>query len=239
MFRLYYLDYKGREKERNVLSKLFEEHTGGGFCHAWYMRRFLQSVRVQEEQMPHSGLGLKSYVQWSSPIRRFSDLQVHASVKRYLRRRKIYELLQANLTIPQGISAIDLGISDPLFQNGADEVGLTNHEIGINDLDSDINFFDGLGLVGAAKTLQRQSQQYWIFEHVRRLKQSDPDKIYTSCVLGCIDPERQQYAVYIFDLGFEHRYISPIGRLEPGTTLRLKVDNVNPRADLLNFVRVV
>jgi RNB domain len=232
-------DFKGRGKERSVLSNLIEENTGSGLCSTWYMRRFLQSVKVQEEQMPHSGLGLQSYVQWSSPIRRFSDLQVHASVKRFLRRRIVYEMIENDLTIPQGIKATDLGISPLLFRTDVGILALTKLKIDVDDLDSDLNFFDGLGLVGAGKSLQRQSQQYWILEHVRRLKQSEPGKVFIACVLGCIDPVRQQYAVYIFDLGFEHRYISPIGRLEPGSMLRLTVDNVNPRADLLQFVRVV
>jgi RNB domain len=216
-----------------------EENAGGGLCYAWYMRRFLHSVRVQEGQMPHSGLGLQSYVQWSSPIRRFSDLQVHASVKRFLRRRQLYDFIQKNVTVPRGITPMDLGILPHLFVNDSDRLVLTKNIIEVDDLDLDLNFFDGLGLVGACKNLQRQSQRYWILEYIWRLNQSEQRKVFHACVLGCIDPERQQYAVYIYDLGFEHRYVSPLGRLEPGTILQLKVDSVNPRADLLNFVRVV
>ena len=49
---------------------------GGGFCHAWYARRFFKPVTVSDMDKPHYGLGLDCYVQWSSPIRRLGDLQV-------------------------------------------------------------------------------------------------------------------------------------------------------------------
>lgn len=62
-----------------MLMSLLEYNVGGGLCHAWYVRRFLQNVRVTEQQAPHAGLGLKSYVQWTSPIRRLSDLHVSLS----------------------------------------------------------------------------------------------------------------------------------------------------------------
>jgi RNB domain len=210
------------------------------------MRRFLQSVRIQEQQSPHSGLGLQSYVQWSSPIRRFSDLQVHASVKRYLRRRRFYELILQNETIPDGIRAIDLGISNDVFEkikNHAQEsswnLSPDATTITINDLDQDLNFSEGLGLITAGKNLQRLSQKYWLFEYIRRTHVTDPTRVYPACVLGCIDTDRQQYAIYVYDLGLEHRYVSPIDNLKPGTNLQLKVDTVTPRAGLLNFVRVV
>lgn len=234
-------DFKGRSREYNVLQSLLEHDIGNGLCHAWYMRRFLQSVRIQEQQAPHSGLGLQSYVQWSSPIRRFSDLQVHASVKRYLRRQRLYELFNQNEVIPNRLRPIDFGISNDAFVETNDDESLTliRNSITIDDLDQDLNFLEGLGLVTAGKNLQRQSQKYWLFEYIRRTNEVDPTFVYKACILGCIDSERQQYAIYVYDLGLEHRYISPINSLEPGTILRLKVDSVNPRAGLLNFVRVV
>ena len=214
---------------------LLESNVGNGLCHAWYTRRFLESVSVTETKMPHSGLGLDCYVQWSSPIRRFSDLQVHASVKRYLRRRRVYELLQNGQPIPEGVSAFDLGIPPEAMGNGR----FTKDAVTADDLDNDINFMEGVGLIGAGKRLQRQSQQYWLFEHVRRLKEANPDTKFSIVILGCVDPEKSQFAIYVKELGLEHRYTSPGGRLEPGTELLVKVDNIQPRLGLLSFVLVV
>lgn len=214
---------------------LLESNVGSGLCHAWYTRRFLGSVSVTEIKMPHSGLGLECYVQWSSPIRRFSDLQVHASVKRYLRRRRVYELLQSGQPIPEGVSAFDLGIPPEAMGNGR----LSKDAVTADDLGNDINYMEGVGLIGAGKRLQRQSQQYWLFEYVRRLKETDPDTTFSIVVLGCVDPEKSQFAIFVKELGLEHRYTSPGGRLEPGTELLVKVDNIQPRSGLLSFVLVV
>jgi exoribonuclease R len=228
-------DFKGRSRERNVMMNLLESNAGMGFCYAWYCRRFLESVSVTEIPTPHSGLGLNCYVQWSSPIRRFSDLQVHATVKRYLRRRKVYELLYNGENIPDGVLAVDLGIPANLLQKGH----IDAHSVTLNDLDNDIDYMDGIGLVAAGKKLQRLSQQYWLFEYIRRMKETNSETTFTVIILGCVDPDRYQFAIYVKELGLEHRYTSPAGRLEPGAEFRVKVDTVNPRSGLLSFVRVV
>lgn len=61
------------------------QHNAYGY--AWYIRRFLSPVIVQTTPAPHAGLGVPVYVQWTSPIRRFGDLQMHSVLKEYLRRR--------------------------------------------------------------------------------------------------------------------------------------------------------
>jgi len=228
----YDTDFKARSRERKVMMELLEYNVGHGFCHAWYARRFLSSVSVTETVQPHSGLGLECYVQWSSPIRRFSDLQVHAAVKRYLRRRKVYELQK----IPHGITALDLGL--PKSAVGSDG-SLTTDTITTDILDQDIDFMEGVGLIGAARTLQRQSQQYWLFEYIRREKEMDRNKIYNAVILGCVDPEKQQYAIYLKELGLEHRYSAPGGGVKIGAVVQLKVDKVAPRGGILSFFRVV
>jgi hypothetical protein len=213
---------------------LLEYNIGDGYCHAWYARRFLQSVRVTEEQLPHSGLGLSNYVHWSSPIRRFGDLQVHACVKRFLRRKRVYELIREGQKIPDGVTACDLGLPEhSLSQEGT----ILVDSIYDYTLDQDVDYREGGGMFGAARTLQRQSQQYWMFEYVERQRVTQPDKIYESVILGCIDPERGQHAIYLYELGLEHRYTSPGGRLDPGVKLQLRVDNVSPRNGILSFVR--
>lgn len=229
------LDFMARARERNVMHELLEENVGMGLCHAWYTRRFLESVSVTETQKPHSGLGLDCYVQWSSPIRRFSDLQVHAAVKRHLRRRRVYELLRSGQPIPEEVRATDLGVPPEAIENGR----FAEASTAIDDLDEDIDYMEGVGLIQAGKKLQRQSQQYWLFEYIRRLKEADLDTTFSIVVLGCVDPEKCQFAIYVKELGLEHRYTSPGGRLEPGTELRMKVDSVAPRSGLLTFVIVV
>lgn len=65
------------------------------------------------------------------------------------------------------------------------------------------------------------------------------DRAFSAVVLGCIDPARKQYAIYVGELGLEHRYSNPAGRLEAGATLQLRVDNVSPKLGVLSFVQVV
>ena len=54
----------------------FLYNMGKRYPHAWYARRFFNRVDVSEDPGPHFGMGLDCYVQWSSPIRRITDLQV-------------------------------------------------------------------------------------------------------------------------------------------------------------------
>ena len=227
-------DFKSRARERRVMKDLKEFNVGGGLCYAWYARRFLLPVRVSEHAFPHSGLGLDCYVQWTSPIRRFSDLQSHASVKRALRRQRLAELIQKGDPVPSSLAPTDFGF--PFDDWPADMKHLL--ELSQDDLDQDMNFMQGIGLIGASRTLQRQSQQYWLYEYIARCNKRQPNLTYTAVVLGCVDPERQQYAIYVYELGLEHRYTSP-GRLDPGTRLRLLVDSVYPRLGLLSFVRAL
>lgn len=217
------------------MNNLLETNAGKGLCHAWYSRRFLESVSISHVPSLHSGLGLECYVQWTSPIRRFSDLQVHAAVKRYLRRRRVFDLMQQGKPIPEGVSSIDLGISPRVLPQGP----CLGSTIDFNDLDNDLDYLEGLGLIAAGKKLQRLSQQYWLFEYIRRLKEANTETTFNVVVLGCVDPDKHQFAIYVKELGLEHRYISPAGRLEAGSEFRVKVDNVSPRSGLLSFVRVI
>ena len=209
---------------------LLSYNLGGGYCHAWYARRFLSPVKVQENAMPHSGLGLGCYVQWTSPIRRYGDLQVHGAVKRYLRRQKVNELIDAKLPIPNGLTSVDLGCELPIC-TAEGTFAWCNQE----KIDADIDYSDRIALMSAARNLQRSSQKYWLLEYVRRLREIKPDKRYNALVLGCTDPARRQYAIYIYELGFEYRYVSPLGSLRAGALLKLKVASVFPRNEQLMF----
>lgn len=225
-------DFKSRARERRIMEDLRDYNVGGGFCYAWYARRFLLPVKVSEHAFPHSGLGLECYVQWSSPIRRFSDLQTHTSVKRSLRRKRLATIVEKGDSAPPGLDPTDFGW--PLEKWPADLSVIEN--LCEDDLDEDINFLQGFGLIGASRRLQRRSQQYWLFEYVDRVRKRHENMTYTAVVLSCVDPERQQYAVYVYELGLEHRYSSPC-QLDPGVQLRLQVDSVHPHLGLLTFVR--
>jgi len=54
-------------------------------------------------------------------------------------------------------------------------------------------------------------------------------------VLACVNPQRGQYAIFVHELGLEHRYLSEKGDLQIGEKIYLKVANVSPRLGLLTF----
>lgn len=232
-------DFRERYQELNTLESLRER----GYCHAWYARRFFKPVRVLKEAKPHYGLGLDCYVQWSSPIRRFGDLQVHAAVKRYLRKERINQMLQEGKAIPLEISDLDIGCPIPILieksmrekQEKMVEYSSFNKSKEVNS-DFNINYDKGLGYVKAARMVQRKTTEYWMFEYIRRLVEiSENDLEFEATVLACIDPERYQYVIYVNELGLEHRYLSQKGYLQTGSKLLMKVDSVSPRHGLLTF----
>jgi len=69
-------DFRTRPDELRVLNELSSKRIGGGYCASWYIRRFMRPVSVSKEPLPHKAMGIDCYVQWSSPIRRYGDLQV-------------------------------------------------------------------------------------------------------------------------------------------------------------------
>jgi hypothetical protein len=146
-------------------------------------------------------------------------------------------MVRNGAVIPKQVTATELGLPERVLD--VQNRKLLVDTISAHDLDCDIDFMEGIGLIGAARILQRQSQQYWLFEYVRRQKVINPELVYNAIILGCVDPEKQQYAIYVKELGLEHRYTSPVTRLNIGAELKLKVGNVTPRSGLLSFVRVV
>lgn len=231
-----YVDFQSRARERRIWNNLLESNAGDGYCHAWYSRRFFQPVKVSETLTPHHGLGLDCYVQWTSPIRRFGDLQTHSAIKRFIRRKRINELMAEGKAIPSEITPADIGCEVPVAVKVDDDGSITQYECDSSALDEDIDFKVGLGLIGAARQLQRRSQRYWLFEYISRILKENPDNaIFDAIVLGCVDHERDQYAVYLPELGLEHRYLSQKGSLQPGKKLRLKVASVFPSTGLMSL----
>ncbi len=215
------------------MDDLLSNNIGDGYCHAWYSRRFLSPVAVSEIPKPHSGLGLECYCQWSSPIRRFGDLQVHCAIKRFLRRKAVLEIFAKGQEVPAGITASDLGLDSS--QHGE---SIRNNLISATALDDDIDYSDRAGWLQAAKTMQKTSQRYWILEYIRRMKEQEPYKTMEVLVLGCTNPTRRQYALYLYELGMEWRYVSPGSSLQAGMKFKVQVGNVLPRLGQLSLVRV-
>jgi len=210
---------------------LLENNVGDGFCHAWYSRRFLTPAKVSSDSSPHSGLGLDCYVQWTSPIRRFQDLQAHAAVKRFIRRKKIIDLHDKGEKIPSGITAQDLGC---LNLPSLDEDG--NLEIKPEDLDKDIDYSDKTKLLKPAQFVMRNSNKFWMLEYIRRINESEPERALEVLVLGCINPTKKQYAVFIYELGLEWRYNSPIG-IQAGDRFKVRIGNVLPQNGQMTLIR--
>jgi hypothetical protein len=228
-------DYRSRAREKRIMEDLLDNNIGDGYCHAWYARRFLSPVSVSSIPKPHSGLGLECYCQWTSPIRRLSDLQVHCAIKRYLRRQSVIEIKEKGGIVPQEITPLDLGLGTPITCD--DLTAMVVAAASSDTLDEDIDYSDRASWIQAARTAQRNSQQYWMLEYIRRLKADDPDREFEVVVLGCTNPTRRQYALYIYELGMEWRYISPSTSLQAGMRFKVQVGNVLPRLGQLSLVR--
>jgi len=224
-------DYRSRERERKIMMDLLEHNIGDGYCHAWYSRRFLSPARISSDASPHSGLGLECYVQWTSPIRRFQDLQVHAAVKRFIRRQRIIDLFNNGQQVPDGICLEELGC-DPTSLNK--DVRL---EPSTDDIDNDIDYSDRTKLLRPAQFVMRNSNKFWILEYIRRIKDSDPQREFQVLVLGCINPAKRQYAVFVYEFGLEWRYSSPVG-IQAGDVFKVRIGNVLPQNGQLTFFRV-
>lgn len=138
--------------------------------------------------------------------------------------------------IPPKLAAADIGCSVPVPAKFAEDGRIVEYACDSSSIDNDIDFRVGQGLVGAARHLQRLSQQYWLFEHISRVMAEDRDKaVYDALVLGCVDPDRYQYAIYIPELGLEYRYLSQKGPLIAGSRLRLRVQSCFPSTGLMSL----
>ena len=151
-------------------------------------------------------------------------------MKRYLRLQKLKEMVDSGGDVPEEISGADIGCGDS-------DVDIA--EVIRNDGDFEIesiNYLEGAGFMGAARRLQRSSQRYWLLEYVNRLKAEEPSKMYDVLVLGCTNPSKKQYAIYVYELGLEWKYVSPVG-LKAGDMFKVSVASVLPRNGQMTFVR--
>jgi len=224
-------DYRSRDRERKIMTDLLECNIGDGYCHAWYSRRFFSPAQITPDARSHSGLGLDCYVQWTSPIRRLQDLQVHATVKRFLRRQKVIDVLKKGEKVPTGITSEDLGCE---FTSSNNDGKL---ELSLEDIDKDINYSDNTKMLRPARFVMRNSNKFWMLEYVRRLKEGNPELTLEALVFGCTNPAKRQYAIYIYELGLEWRYNSPVG-IQAGDRFFVRISNVIPQNGQMTFVRV-
>lgn len=228
ILNIFIVDYRSRMREKSIMEDLAKNDIGGGLCHAWYARRFLSPVEIREVPSPHFGLGIECYTQWSSPIRRFGDLQVHITTKRYLRRKKLIEMKLAGSAIPANITFIEIGCDPKIFSTNRTSPLL-------NMSDTDVDFTDNLASLRAARVVQQSSETYWMLEFIRRM---DRSRTFESVILGCRNPARKQYMIYIYELGLEWQYTSPVENLTSGTKMVVKANNILPHDGQMTLVRV-
>jgi hypothetical protein len=157
-------------------------------------------------------------------------LQVHAAVKRFIRRQKVIDLLTKGEKIPTEITSEDLGCELRSPNNDG------KLELSLENIDKDINYNDKTKLLGPAKFVMRNSNKFWMLEYVRRLKDADPELTLEALVLGCVNPDKRQYAIYIYELGLEWRYTSPVG-IQAGDRFKIRIGDVIPANGQMAVVR--
>jgi hypothetical protein len=64
--------------------------------------------------------------------------------------------------------------------------------------------------------------------------ETDPP-VFNALVLGCVDNDKQQYVLYLPEIGFEQKYISEMGELLPGDRLNLRISSIMSRTGLLTL----
>lgn len=104
------------------------------------------------------------------------------------------EMLLNNIAIPNEITSLDLGCDIA-------QLCKENNDSTIKEVDS-INYKSGLGMIFAARPIQTSSGNFWLFEYIRqKVENKNSEVMFESVVLGCVDHERFQYAIYVYELG--------------------------------------
>jgi hypothetical protein len=103
-------------------------------------------------------------------------------------------MLLNGVKIPSEITSFDLGYDISIFDQ-------ENQGSRMKTVDP-IDYKSGLGQIFAARPIQTSSANFWLFEYIRRrVEGNDSDVMFESVVLGCVDKERFQYAIYVYELG--------------------------------------
>ena len=182
---------------------------------AWYERRFFSPAILSTERGRHAGLGVEGYVQWSSPIRRFCDLQVHVSVKRYLRREVVSRLLADGRPIPTNVTSDDLG----LLMTGIEDYGSGEHNV--------VDWSESDAKVRESREIQKEENSFWILEHIRR-RGEQGKKVWDATVLGYTGQDN--FAIYLEEIGWETQFKSDgVRGVDVGERFGVWVEDVDPR----------
>jgi len=220
-----YKSNPARASQHTTLLDLQETNVGNGLCAAWAARRFFEPVLVTTTPAPHAGLGLKHYVQWTSPIRRFSDLQVHTQMKQALRRKKVLEMVTAGKKLPEDIASRDAGLQ------------FTGVE---DDKVAPVDFDRGTLGTNVARKVQREAQHYWMLVYIATLQRGTK---FDAVVLGKVSNRSQigddnMHVIYIEQLGLESMYNGGGVDYDLGCDFRVVVKEVDARRGILTFAEV-
>ena len=82
------------------------------------------------------------------------------------------------------------------------------------------------------QNLQRQSTTFWSHKYLERLTNKDKYHTFDAIVLGRI--REQQYAIFIPEISLESNIICEVP-LTPGRRIKILVDEVDPRFELLRL----
>jgi hypothetical protein len=106
-------------------------------------------------------------------------------------------MLLNGIEIPSEITSFDLDCD--LSMLGKEN----NQSSGIMKTVNPIDYKSGLGMIFAARPIQTSSANFWLFEYIRRRVEgnNETDNVFECVVLGCVDKERFQYAIYVYELG--------------------------------------
>ncbi len=158
-------------------------------------RRHMRRAELAMEPAAHFGLGVPSYVQATSPIRRYSDLVSHRQIAAVVRGE------------PAPISREEL-------------LGLA----------SQIE-----ALCGDATVVERERRRYWALVHLRPVKRENLDAV----VVDFVD-DRRQKAVVLLDRGLTQGVV-PVrkGQVVVGARVKVKIESLNPRRNLLALALVL
>ncbi|GMI16069.1 hypothetical protein TrLO_g1436 [Triparma laevis f. longispina] len=224
-------EYRDRQVEYTTLKNLKEADLH--LPAAWYERRFFEPAVIKTTPSPHSGLGVKRYVQWTSPIRRFSDIEVHSAVKRFLRVKAVEKILDDGGFIPLSIRGLDLGcvmtgveddvdvLVDEFEEGGEEEVG------------------DKKGMIEEARVITRLSRKYWILEYILRTgtehyENYGKTKVWDLMCLGRIEAGS---VCYVKEIGYE--FVWNGGEFEIGEEFKGYVKTVEPRMGKVEWAEAV
>ena len=187
------------------------------FCRTAFLRKFMTKTNVSPSPGQHFSLGLRHYVQWSSPLRRHSDLLVHWQLKSWLLATQA-ETLRRERRHDPGEDWFYCPF--PTFTKVSLHELLQNRE----------------RVSRRAAQVQREGTRYWLLEYLRR----GGNRRHKALVLGPAPPNYEtDRRVLLTDLGAEMQLECDGGpAFAPGRHITVAVDSCNPRSGAITL-RVV